>query len=1550
MNHKKIFSLITVFLLSMTALWAQKKKDVEKPLVTIACLSDVHSMNNMITPASGSIDDITVRSSFIQTLQKMKADEDIDVVVLGGDFQSDKTVPEENATQVRKIINDLTCNVFADGKPKNVLWVTGNHDYEVANYDNIPKPYDASDYYQFPMRDNVGVLSSRDRFYEEADNGALGKVSLLAAYHYRVSGLDFVVLNCGKYYFQSAWNYTYSDESVQWVKDKLDEIYADDPNRTVFFLVHVPFSDSNSLKANKGMTSAAAHTALKAALSQHPNLIMLYGHDHGGDLAYTRELSSQRVTRYDINGNVISTTDATHIDGTVAPNENTNNDETEEYPAVATQMQICSAHDGTYLGWGSNNMSTVTTPVTCTINRAKGQKTYTIKLDGTMPANRTGSYVYSSSGGRFSGNEASLKLYIYKVEELDASNYTLTRDVVPENGGQYAIVVQNSKNTATYYALTNEHYSDGSESQRLVGMQFTDLTDGDPSLTVTISKESFARAVWVFQGGEESGEGQGSSTSESFTGSYYVRSTQNSTYLGWGDYNLSTVSNPVSCTIARNSNQNYYSLKLNGQVPAAEVGEYVFSSTGGRFSGNSATAKTYVYKVTAENGSQLTLTRDVDPSVGGTYMFVVQNSKNTATYYALTNEHYSDGSSSQRLVGKQITDLGTDGLPSATLTCDATEFASCLWTLEAIPPTAEGNGSFFSAFMGSMRYYFNSIDTGDPTDMPTIVQALMVYVYPDRVVLSMKNYNQTGTFGSITINDELATYTSYRPVTLYDDSTNDYSTQTGQNTLSAQDIKDKADAGELLVSLQNHTTTSNQYVNRKGNTQNTFSTTGATTWVVEKYGEGYALKDILGNYLKGTSRPAQFTKDIAEATLYMPEDAEADVSGIADGYNSSKAVRWKVLPGKDLWLNTNGASSTTTVQWNNTTDNWSCLFTYEVRIEEPINVTYVLWEDGKEVDRQVTVQMSNSTIEIPLAWDRTCYEYETSDVIGFDDCTVNVTRTLKSKVYESAFVRVASISAGKTYAIFNTAVNGTETRYGYYYAHSSSQLACNPCKPSLFPNNDTYLWEVEDYGTGLFAFKNKSTGTYINAAQRTLGDATGWKVEPWMTSTATKSSVNSMNEDETVVANASISDADKVFTVTNPEGSDRTTYWNGNDTSLGNTAMPALWSNAHPFAFYAVENLAYLFNTYILQEEDGTFVTKTVVKQPEGEAAKVPAAWLLDTKYSYEIISGETGSENATIIVKRVEKEVCTPTNGSVFRILSTHGTYLTGNISGTGTSARYLYQTDADASTLWFMVNDMIYNYATGNAFQGRGDATTITEFGIEEAAGEEGKYVVRFLPGSGARRYLWAWSPSDTKANQADQNSTEDVNTRFTLEAVHEIPLEVGDTRYATLYLPVAVQSTEGVVFNTVTGKKDNYLLLEEVNNIAANTPVIVKADVAGTYMLPVIKNGEEVSGNLLSGVAVGGETIAAEVKAYILGSDDTGAGFFPLSATERTLGSWSAYYVSNDDSEESSYYLSEITGLNSLEKNKANEVLFDLQGRRVQNIQKGLYIKNSKKVLVK
>ena len=50
----------------------------------------------------------------------------------------------------------------------------------------------------------VGPLDFDDAFYEQAPNGSLGKMTLLAAYHYKVKGFDFVVLNCGKNYFASA--------------------------------------------------------------------------------------------------------------------------------------------------------------------------------------------------------------------------------------------------------------------------------------------------------------------------------------------------------------------------------------------------------------------------------------------------------------------------------------------------------------------------------------------------------------------------------------------------------------------------------------------------------------------------------------------------------------------------------------------------------------------------------------------------------------------------------------------------------------------------------------------------------------------------------------------------------------------------------------------------------------------------------------------------------------------------------------------------------------------------------------------------------------------------------------------------------------------------------------------------------------------------------------------------------------------------------------------------------------------------------------------------
>ena len=269
---KTFLTLALTFFAGCLATFAQND---EKPLLTIGCVSDVHNMNNMITPSSGKTSDITLRSSLTRVLDRWHSEENVDVVVIGGDTESDKTIKEANSRMVHKRMIDTMHDFFPEGKQPCVLYVAGNHEYEVANFDAIPKPYNAYDPFEEVLQQDLGPLTSENSFYEDADNGNLGKTRVLAAYHYNLYGLDFVVLNCGKHFFNYAWDYQYSVESVNWVKNKLDEIYAEDPDKTVFFCLHVPFEDSNSLNSGKGMKDVAATKALKAALAEHPNLIML---------------------------------------------------------------------------------------------------------------------------------------------------------------------------------------------------------------------------------------------------------------------------------------------------------------------------------------------------------------------------------------------------------------------------------------------------------------------------------------------------------------------------------------------------------------------------------------------------------------------------------------------------------------------------------------------------------------------------------------------------------------------------------------------------------------------------------------------------------------------------------------------------------------------------------------------------------------------------------------------------------------------------------------------------------------------------------------------------------------------------------------------------------------------------------------------------------------------------------------------------------------------------------------------------------------------------
>lgn len=690
---------------------AQPVSSNDSPLLTIGVISDIHNQHTLINPSS--VDNVKLRGSFETVLSRMKQEENLDMLIFGGDYTSDVTIPEANFNRIRELVINAGRSVFgAEIKP--VLYVIGNHDFEVANFDALPKQYNAGDFYA-PMQSDIGELDENSVFYEEADNSTSSKMKLLAAYHYVIDGFDFVVLNCGKYFFKSAWDYTYSEESVNWVKNKLEEIYADDPDKTVFFLCHMPFRDSKRMSSpDKGISNHPATQTLKWTLAKYPDLIYLYGHDHGTDSAYIRTSTAERVTEYDSNGYAIG-------------------------QSTASQSLFCLQNKAglTYLGTNDYNLYPTTEKATCSITASASY--FNIKLP-SYPSGVSGPYLYIGSNGRFSLNAAAANLRFFEV--VSESDGTITAEQVTDGtvhgGAEYVITaVQGGSD----YAVTNEPYSAGSSSQRIVGdksaisITGTTLTYTDPNPSDKYS------AVWT--------------VASSNTAQLAIKDIVGN-YLGVGTDNLNVVPNATACTINYSSADNYYNIITPVYVLKDQTNVYCGSS--GRFSLNGNTVNLRLFKVVSESDGTVTAEQSSGAIIPNEkYLIVGVNSSNN---YALTNEQYPGNGStgSTRLIGVSVSITGT------TLTytdSNPSDDYSALWQFTTVEEAAK---SFVSTFVGSMRYYNNSIDGGSSPNNSRIVQAMIIYVYSDKIVLQMKNYGETGTINGVTINKDLEPYTIIRTV------------------------------------------------------------------------------------------------------------------------------------------------------------------------------------------------------------------------------------------------------------------------------------------------------------------------------------------------------------------------------------------------------------------------------------------------------------------------------------------------------------------------------------------------------------------------------------------------------------------------------------------------------------------------------------------------------------------------------------------------------------------------------------------------------------------
>ena len=129
-----------------------------------------------------------------------------------------------------------------------------------------------------------------------------------------------------------------------------------------------------------------------------------------------------------------------------------------------------------------------------------------------------------------------------------------------------------------------------------------------------------------------------------------------------------------------------------------------------------------------------------------------------------------------------------------------------------------------------------------------------------------------------------------------------------------------------------------------------------------------------------------------------------------------------------------------------------------------------------------------------------------------------------------------------------------------------------------------------------------------------------------------------------------------------------------------------------------------------------------------------------------------------------------------------------------------------------------------------------------------------------------------------------------------------------------------------------------------------VVLKKTASGNItMTPTSSNGSgDYSGNSLTGTMT---SITNPGNAYVLNyKAATGAGFYKLSASG-TIGANKAYLVYSAGAREF-FGFGETTGIDAtlVNSEKVNSEVYDLQGRRVSQPTKGLYIVNGKKYIKK
>lgn len=178
-----------------------------------------------------------------------------------------------------------------------------------------------------------------------------------------------------------------------------------------------------------------------------------------------------------------------------------------------------------------------------------------------------------------------------------------------------------------------------------------------------------------------------------------------------------------------------------------------------------------------------------------------------------------------------------------------------------------------------------------------------------------------------------------------------------------------------------------------------------------------------------------------------------------------------------------------------------------------------------------------------------------------------------------------------------------------------------------------------------------------------------------------------------------------------------------------------------------------------------------------------------------------------------------------------------------------------------------------------------------------------------------------------------------------------DLHNTYMATFSAPFPTVVPEGVTAYYAATKEGKYVDLNTITEdaIPANTGVILVSENNGNVlMLPAAGETEaNAAGNLMGHSAGADKNMNGIRNAYLLTNGSQGVGFYLCSGG--TLAANKSYLNLEGGQQAVRIRLAGTTDIESSEiRNEKSEMIYDLAGRRVQQMGKGIYIVNNKKVI--